>query len=397
MKYLLLILIVGAILFYLMKKKSPPRDSSKEVDIPITVTISTSESGTPSAEKIYSGDLVESENGYLLNPKSPFPLTVRGLSSTDAHRLKGYLDEEANWGRRLSEITYLLAQSNATCMEIEDYVKKYRPQYEKTISDLKSASAEWNSASERDQEDMVSEFQQRSLDGLPVQPSNRDILEPLFEDQPSDITADDELVELFAGDTELYRFYVSELWGIGKMRTVPAGDYYRKKYESLVEKRLAKRGQDIGIEQILNGIRLKDINEVLKGIVEKPFGRKAKAIEFALTVPDISERLGKTIAFRELFQLCEPENLDVQEIQKCYRHAYAVATLLKDTYVAGACTLRTFDDSRGIKVDSWRVVADDCCESCRSHNGRTYKRRPSKLPPFHVGCSCRVEENFDGI
>lgn len=397
MEYLLLIFIGGAVLLYFMKKKSAPRESSKEVNIPINVTISTSGSGTLPAEKIHSGDLVENGNGYLLNPKSPFPLRVRGLSSTDARRLKVYLDEEANWGRRLSEITYLLAQSNATCTEIEDYVKKYRPQYEKTISDLKNASAEWNAASERDREDMISEFQQRALEGLPVQPSNRDILEPLFEDQPPDVTADDKLVELFAGDTELYCFYVSELWSAGKVRTIPVGDYYRKKYEALVEKCLAKRGQDIGIEEILNGMRLKDINEVLKGTVEKPLGRKSKAIEFALTIQDIDERLGKTIAFRELFQLCEPENIDVHEIQKCYRHAYAVATLLKETYVAGAYTLRTFDESRGIKFDSWRVVADDCCENCRAHNGKTYKRRPTKLPPFHVGCNCRVEGNFDGI
>ncbi len=343
MEYILLILIGGAVLFYFMKKKSPQQDSSKEMNIPINVTISTSGATTLPAEKIHSGDLIENENGYILNQKSPFPLTIIGLSATDAARLKSYLDEEANWGRRLSEITHLLAQSNATCKEIDDYVKKYRPQYEKTITDLKNASAEWKAASEKDREDMLSEFQQRSIDGLPVQPSNREILEPLFEDQPSDVTADDKLVEMFAGDTELYCFYVSELWSAGKVRTVPVGDYYRKKYEALVEKRLAKRGQDIGIEQILNGVRLKDINDVLKGTIEKPFGRKAKAIEFALTIRDIGERLGQTIAFRELFQLCEPEHIDVHEIQKCYRHAYAVATLLKDTYVAGAFTIRTVD------------------------------------------------------
>ena len=396
MEYIILILVGVAIWYYFKTKKSPPQMKPNSIAIPINVTISSSGSSL-AAEKIHSGDIIETENGYVLNPMSPLPITVKGLMQKDATALKGFLDEESNWGRKLSEIAYLLAQSNAICKEVEDYLKKYRPQYEQTIERLKAASPEWNVASEKDKEDMLSEYKQKALDALPVKPSDSNMLEILFDNLPSDITADDKLLELFAGDTELYRFYVSQLWSVGQVRNVPADDYYRKKYEALVEKQLARRGQDIGIEQILNGLRLKDINDVVKGLVEKPFGRKAKAIEFAMSVPDIKERLGKTIAFRELFQLQEPEGVDVQEIQRCYQHATAVGKLIRDTYVTGARTLRALDEAKDAKFDSWQILAEDCCESCNAYHEKRFNRKPSKRPPFHLGCNCQLEGRYDGI
>jgi hypothetical protein len=396
-EYIILILIGCAIWYYLKTKKSPVRNPPTEIEIPIKVTISSSDGSTFASQKINSGDIVENENGFVLNPRSALPLTVHGLSRSDAIMLKDYLDEEANWGRRLSEIAFLLAQSNATCKEVADYIEKYQPQYKKTIESLKVTSPEWIAASEKDKEDMLSEYKQKALDTLPVKPAESNVLDTLFDNLPSDITANDKLLALFDGDTELYRFYVSQLWSSGQVRNIPADDYYRKKYESLVGKRLARRGLDIGIEQILNGLRLKDINEVLEGLIDKPFGRKAKAVEFAMKVTDIKERLGKTIAFRELFQLCKPEAVDVNEIQKCYEHANAIATLIRDTYVTGAHSLRTLDDAGDAKYDSWQIQAGNCCESCKAYHEKTYKRKPSKVPPFHLGCNCQVEGRYDGI
>ena len=125
----------------------------------------------------------------------------------------------------------------------------------------------------------------------------------MFEDVPSDFTADDKLLALFDGeDPELYRFYVSQLWNAGKVLNTPADDYYRKRYEKLLQKDLARRGQDIELKDILSGFRLKDINEALHGLIEKPLGQKAKAVDYALTIPDIKDRISKQVAFRELFR-----------------------------------------------------------------------------------------------
>jgi len=184
------------------------------------------------------------------------------------------------------------------------------------------------------------------VDSLPVKPSNIERLNILFDDTPSDFTADDKLLALFDGeDPELYRFYVSQHEYAGNVLNIRADDYYRKRHEKLLQKSLTKRGQDIDLKDILSSLRLKDINEALQGLIEKPLGRKAKAIDYALTVSDIKERLSKQVAFRELFQILEPEGFDIHEIKKCYEHANAISSLLRDTYVNGANTLRTLKDA----------------------------------------------------
>ncbi len=395
MEYLILALIAAGIWYYFKAKKPEHHDGSPKIELPIKITVSSSPDSSFSPDKVDSGAITETIDGFILNPKSPCPLTITDLTRAEAVALKGYLDEEVNWGRKIREIAYILAQSNGKCKEVDEYVEKYRPQYLASIERLKAESPEWNVAPEKDKEDLLSEFRQEALNVLPVKPSNPEVLDALFEDAPSDVTADDKLIEMFDQDTELYRFYVSQLWSAGQVRNVPADDYYRKRYEALVQKGLARRGQDIALEEILSGLRLKDINQAIQGLIEKPFGRKAKAIEFALTVPDIKDRLGKHVAFREMFQIRKPEGVDVQEIQRCYKHANAVATILRDTYVSGIRTLKTLNEAKGADFDYWEICAEGCCAHCAPFHGKKYKRKPSKIPPFHIGCGCEVEGGYD--
>jgi hypothetical protein len=397
MELLILILIVGgAIWFFTRSKKHSAPPPQNHIEVPIKVTISSGGFSTGS-RKIDTGEIVNTEKGYILNPKSPLPLTIQGVDHSTAITLKSYLDEEANWGRKLWDIAHLFAETNATCKEIEEYIAKHRKPYFSALERLKAESNEWDNASDKDKEDMIAEFHQKALELFSITPNQNDTLDILLNSNGIDITADDKLLALFGKNVELYRFYVSQLWRAGKINVVPADDYYRKQYEALLEKKLAKRGQDIALEEIMNGLRLKDINDALKGIVDKPFGRKAKAIEYAVGVPDIKDRLGKNIAFREIFQICTPEGIDVQAIQKCYEHANAVASILRDTYVAGAHTIRTLDDSNDAKYDYWQIRVDDCCDECKANYGKRYKRRPTTLPPFHLGCNCSIEGGYDGI
>jgi hypothetical protein len=395
---LILILIAGGIWYYLRSKGSASVAKPTEVELPIKITVTTSSGGSTAPEKVNTGAITEtSDGGFILNPKSPFPLTITGLARSEANTLKSYLDEESNWDRKLLEIIFLVAKYNVHCREIDEYVAKYRSQYLGTIERLKTQSSEWNSASEKDKKDLLAEFKQQAIEELPEKPgSNQEILSILFEHEPVDATADDQLISLFGRDMETYRFYLYELKSIGKVQIVPADHYYRKSYETLVQKGVAKRGQDIGLAEILDGLRLKDVNEVLlQGLIEKPFGRKAKAIEFALTVPNMVERLNKQIAFRELFQITKPEGIDVAEIQKCYEHANAVAFLLRNTYLSGVRTLRELEQAKDTPFDYWEIFAEECCKICRHLHGKRYKRRPSRLPPFHIGCDCMLEGGYN--
>lgn len=393
MRILILILkmIVGVIRYCSKSKGCAPNTKQMDLELPIKITATTSLEDSCASEKLDTGRIEEvSGGGFNLNPNSPFPLIVSGLPRSEAGVLKGYLDDEANWGRKLPQIVHLVARYNVRCKGIDEYVMKYRPQYLRTIERLKTQSSEWNGASERDREDLLGEFRQKAIEELPEKPgSNQEVVSILFEEEPADPTVDDQLISLFIEDMETYCFYLYQLRSIGKVQIVPVDDYCRKHYEILVKNGLAKRGQDITLVQMLDGLRLKDINEVLQqGLIEKSFGRKAKAIEFALTVPDMIERLSKQVAFRELFQIVKPENIDVVEIQKCYEYANAVGTLLRNTYVSGVRTLKELKEAKGAEFDYWEISGEDCCSVCKKlHSGR-YKRRPSKLPPYHIGCDC---------
>lgn len=399
MELLVVLIIAGALFFYFSSKsKSKTKQAiQRSVEVPLRVTVTTSnDSSRFDPPKIDSGNLeVKSANEFVLNPKSPLPLTMNVPSREIALQLKSYLDEEANWGRRMSDITYLVAQHNIACKEIDALVADMKPQYFKAIENMKMASGEWATASELDREDLLAEFEEEALEKLAYAPSRKDLIPVLLDDIPRDVTADDALLQHFKGDMETYRFFMSELGNNSKVRVVGADDYYRKRYEDLVEKGFAKRGRDIELKTILETIRLKDINAVITDLIPKPFGRKAAAVDFALGVSDIHERLSKTISFRELFQVVPPPGIDLQEVEKCYRHANAVAWLIRDTYVNGTQTLRTIQESHGMDYDYWEIEAEDCCEGCQKYNGKRTKQRPAKMPPYHVGCCCSLEGGYN--
>src|SRR4030043_1326291 len=186
MEYLILALIVGVVIWYFFNsKKQKPRETITQVELPIKVTVSTSSGSSYTPEKLDSGSITEtSGSGFILNPKSPLPLTVSNLTKAQALTLKGYLDEEVNWTRRDWETTFFIAQSNAKCKEIDDYIEKYRSLYLSTINNLKSKSTDWNSASEKDKEDLLVEFKINALESLPVKPSDIERLNILFDDAP---------------------------------------------------------------------------------------------------------------------------------------------------------------------------------------------------------------------
>jgi hypothetical protein len=395
--FIIIAIVIGVLYYVVRNLFLQPRQTpvSPTLEVPIKITVTTSTDSSPiHREKIDCGDIQETGGGFILNPKSPLPLTITGLNRHQALELKNYLDNEFDWERRQSAITYLIAQHNCHCREIDDYIDKYRPIYVEAIERLKSQSDEWETASDKDQADMLEEFRQKAAEALPSKIPHAGF-NTLLEETPSDFSADDALLAMFNGETQLYQFYASQLWSVGQVRNIPADNYYRKQYESLVEKKLAKRGQDIDLEDILTGLRLKDLNAATQDLLDKPLGRKAKAVQFALTVPDIKERLGNFVAFREMFQLREPEGVDIHAIQQCFKHANAVASVISYTYNAGVRTLRTVEGTRGAGIDYWQIMAEDCCSSCNQMNGKKTKRKPARLPPFHVGCNCDLDAGYD--
>ena len=392
----LLVIIVVVVVIWVFLKSGNKKSSSKT---PVSVSIETSiNDGSHRDDRIVdTGKLKEiSGNSFCLNGKSPFPITLEHLSKKDALKIKKLLDgEAARWERNVGEIAHLVAKNNIEYVELEDYIEKTKTEIFDFIEKKKNQSHEWAHASDKDKEDLVSEFQIEAIECVSCKPSNDRALEILIFGAPGDVTADDELVSLFSGNEDLYRFYISNLGRSSKAISAAADDYYRKHWESLCEMALAKRGKDIPVKAILEGLRMKDINEYFSDRLEKKLTRKAKAVEYAESQPDVLDVLSKHMSFRELFQVSEPEGINVADIRQCYEYASAQAEIIKDTYVAGYRTLYTLSDAKDADYDSWEVEAEDCCNQCSKSNGKKTKRKPSKLPPFHVGCTCSLEGIYE--
>ena len=389
-------IVIGIIAYFIWHFSKPKRKKSDEIPIKLNIETSFDRNAFSSNTKIDTGKLTKQKDGeYSINPKSPFPLTINNCTNEDAQKIKDLLDGEANWERNIEEISYLIAQSNIECLELKSFISDLKLKVENNINQQIESSNEWDNSSEKDKNDLVSGFRKKAINSLNVKPSRDNCLEILIFNAPSDVTADDELILLFSGNKELYRFYLSNLGRSTKAIKVSTDDYRRKSWEELSKVGLANRGKDISVEALLDGLRLKDINEYFSDRLEKKLTRKTKAIDFAIKQPDVLDVLSKHISFREMFQLADPKNININEIKKCYQYATAQAEIIRDTYVAGYRTLRTLSEFKDAEYDGWEIEANDCCSHCNKLNGKKTKRKPSKLPPYHLGCTCSLEGTYD--
>jgi hypothetical protein len=215
----------------------------------------------------------------------------------------------------------------------------------------------------------------------------------LLRGQPTSFTDDDELLKLFKGDAALYSFYLSQLGRVNPIVNVKAEDYSRKSWEQLVEKGMARRGKDIPVQLLLEGLKLKELNDILADVIGKPLGRKAKAVEVALALPDLHDRLSQRIAFREMFQAVPPEGLNVAGLVESFAYANAVAIVIQQTYFTAVQTLDAVQERKresGI-YDAWEISNWEApLPRCAAAFCKKYDRLPAKRPPFHVGCNCRL-------
>lgn len=401
MEFLGLVFLVALIWYGLSKmgrssaRRAPPADARPEaIDIPLRISVTTSY-GSGEPDKIDTGTMGEVPNGYILNPRSPLPLSLLGLSRERTLALKSKLDVAWIEHGVIEETALLFAKENLRCPEIEAFSSELKRAVDLEVERQRASSPEWASASEKDREDLLAMFTEAAIDKLPTRPGRMRELGALLAGPPEDATVDDALLARFGVDADAYKSYMYLAAGARVVRSVPADDYYRKRFELFAAQGLARRGLDIPMPDILSSLRLKDLNGFLKGTVAKPVGRKAKAIELVLTLPDLKDRLSKTMSFRELFQILPPEGMDVDAIARSFAWASAVAQLLCYTYSAGNRSLRTISERGDYGSRRFKVMAGECCASCTPLDGKTYKSRPTKLPPYHLGCSCWLEGVYD--
>lgn len=393
----IIVLIVG---WVFIKRKTPTtKMETVKLNIPepkITVSICTTPSSSfdnPDAGSVTATQ----DSGWILNPKSTFPLTVYGINQLNAEELKRLLDAGYSLGAyaHAHTIVPIIAKSNLRCKEIDNYVKKFKPQYFNKIEELKQSSSEWALASVRDQDDLLVSFRQQAIKSLDVRPYCD--LEILFECEPADATVDDALLDRFGYENlQLYLRYAGNL---DKARVIPADHYERGGFEKLVELELARKGTNISFPAVLETLKLKEMNDLVTDLNLKPFGRKGKAIEFLMNLPDVQQRVSKIVAFRELFQLkplpAEFSSIDLNKISEAWRYANEIATLIAHTYVMGGYAMRNMhqelDDLSYIEGWELSPAGDDAmCPYCKRAALKTYSKKQYPKVPVHIGCRCAV-------
>jgi hypothetical protein len=148
-------------------------DASKADGSIPNVAVSIQNSPSNSFDNPDTGSVTSTpDGGWVLNPKSMFPLTIYGIEKSTAEELKGLLDAGYSLGTyaHARTIVPVIARTNLYCKEIDDYVRKFSPQYFNKLEELKLSSTEWASASVRDREDFLVSFRQQANESLDVKP-----------------------------------------------------------------------------------------------------------------------------------------------------------------------------------------------------------------------------------
>ncbi len=247
------------------------------------------------------------------------------------------------WRERTVPIEMLIHESDMRCREIDAFLEKAKEELSVLVK-RREQKSDWNDLSKLDKEDEINGIQSEYFDHLTAKPNcNAD---SLYSSMGSKSDADDELIKFYG--VESITPYMRCLSRSSNIQKIPASHYNREDYELLVKNGLARKGKDIPIEDILQSLTLKEMNEMVVAIAPKPFTRKPKATEFLLQQPNLMDTLNNTISFNQLFQALplDPKfaHINLDEIASSWEY---------DTELAN-CLISAFDRGEIISVDEFR-------------------------------------------
>jgi hypothetical protein len=372
--------------------------SNPKVTLPFEIKVTTSFSSSSSQEEKLKPIVPDNTGSWIINPETPFVLTVLTKDKNLAQQIRDIVDEDNNDYKKDEKLAALLAEHNIKIKEIEEYKTKYQKVYLSKIEQLKNSSSEWASLGEKDREDLMIDFRKLAIKEIYEIPSYCN-LEVLFENEPQDISFDDELIKEYGFKN--MQTYIKHADKLDKVRTIANDNYARATFEKLVELNLAVRGSNIPKEDILSSLSLKDLNSIAQPS-EKEFKRKNQAIDHIMTLDGIDERIGKQISLRELFQLKPLPNkyksIDIKAISDTWNYHHEEANLLLDTFRNSYYSWRNLKDREYVK--EYTVQSHKTEEMCPCAKDLIQKKYPKNSPPkipCHIGCDCYINQvhNFD--
>jgi len=153
-------------------------------------------------EVIDTGEITKTEDGgWILNPKSTFPLTIYGSDEEVTNRIKEILDRSLSGDiyRTAENIAPIVARYKIRCKEVDEYIKTFKPIYLKKIEEQIEAYSQWENLQEFDRKELLSKFRANAILSLEVRPYCD--IEALFEGESLDSPLYESLIEKYGYDT----------------------------------------------------------------------------------------------------------------------------------------------------------------------------------------------------
>jgi len=374
------------------QNESNDLSENSNLSIPIEISVRTSFSSS-TVQEVKIKEIAQDKDGFwILNPETPFILTAMTSDKSIAEQIRIILDNNNYDGRRYEKLTSILAEHNIKIREIEEYKNKYKKVYLQKIGELIKDSSEWSSLGNKDKEDLMIDFRKIAISEI-YEKANCN-LEVLFENEPKDVTFDDDLIKEYGFSILL--LYIRHAGKMEKVHTISNDHYARGYFEKLVELNLASRGTNILKVDILSTLTLKELN-LLAQSSGKEFKRKNLAIEYISGLSNIDEEIGKYISLRELFQLKPlPEkyhSIDIKALSDTWNYHHEEAFLLISTFQNTFYFWRNLHYSRNVREYTVHPQnTENACPCAIALSSKTYPKDTPPRIPYHVGCDCILRQ-----
>lgn len=368
-----------------MKKTNSP--VSKNVHIPVTISY---DSNTCESET-YSKPIQKSVDGWILNPGTPFELTVLHTTKDIAQSIREICDNNNYSAER--QLLSIFASNNISIKEIEEYKDKYTPIYNERLRQLIAESNEFDQMGIKDRDILMKSFRTQALDSIYELP---DIdIEILFMEH--DLTIDDKLITQYGFD--VIDAYLSYFNKTGAVVSVDRDAYYRKVFEQMSQNGLAIQGKNIPLKEVLASQTLKTLNQIANN-PDKIYRRKDQAIEYILSDDEKVKSIDDYVAFSELFKMIPLKELsedDVAKILDLWDYYKTEIKLLLHTFSHSIYGWEQLNNDRDVRKRLYSTcIVSSTSNRCRCAQERMKNKYPiDNMPktPCHLGCSCWINYN----
>lgn len=315
-------------------------------------------------------------------------LTLKGRVDA-AREVEGYL--AASRGKhfvdRASGLAILMAQLNVEVPEIEEYRIAIISKLKRVALTAVSKNRDIVELQTNDPEllqDLLEEREEEAYEEFDGRPSQWRSLDELRTPRPDTLECEDALLAKVNHDPKLLWVYSGYANDKAKPRRVPDAESIES-WVKLVETGLAVRGADIPAENLVAAFTLAELNDTLK--LERPIRRKAAAA--SQLTPDVIERLP---GIRRTFLLKPMDEVALRAIQAFEWVRTQAALLLETVASAERSQIANLAAPAGTRGAHWSIYGE-CCAKARRLQDRdsSSDRRPSELPPYHIGCEACAE------